>query len=64
MREYLESASSSLIEVDLYHLPSRNAVRKADKSSIEFKASRKSSGVDLGWHPREELLKIFKDQRD
>ena len=52
LREYFEAASSSLIEVDPYHLTSRDIGRNPDFSSIEFKSVRGSSVVDLRWHPK------------
>ena len=47
MREDFEAAASSLIEVDPYRRISRGTGRNADVSSIEFKACRGSSGVNL-----------------
>ena len=47
MREDFESSSSSLIEVDPYRLSSNSVGRNANVSSIDFKASSGSSGVDL-----------------
>ena len=47
MREDFEAAASSLIEVDPYCRTSRGTGRNADVSSIDFKAGRRSSGVDL-----------------
>ena len=43
MREYFESASSSLIEVDPYRQTSRGTGCNANVSSIDFKAGRGSS---------------------
>ena len=64
MREDFEAAASSLIEVDPYRRTSRGSGRNADVSSINFKAGRGSSGVDLRWHPREEHLKLPQEKKD
>ena len=64
MREDFEAASSSLTEVDPYRRTSRSTGRNADVSSIEFKASRGSSGVDLRWHTKEDFIKISQEQKD
>ena len=47
MREDFEAAASSLIKVDPYCRTNRSSGRNADVSSIDFKAGRGSSGVDL-----------------
>jgi hypothetical protein len=64
MRSDFESASSSLIEVDPYYRSIRNNSRQANVSSIDFRAGRGSSGVDLRWHTRKEFLKLSKEQKD
>ena len=58
MRKDFEAAASSLIEVDPYRRTSRGSGRNVYVSSIDFKAGRGSSGVDLRWHPREDYLKL------
>ena len=47
MQESFEAVSSSFIEVDPCRRSSRSAGRNADISSIDFKADRGASGVDL-----------------
>ena len=56
--------SSYLTEIDPRQRSSHSAGRNADVSSIYFKAGRRSSVVELQWHPNEDLLKLSKDQRD
>ena len=63
MREGFEAAASSLIEVDPYRRTSRGAGRNADVSSIDFKAGRGSSGVDLRWHPKMNVLSSLRSKR-
>ena len=63
MREDFETASSFLIEVDLYRRSSRGTGRNADVSSTDFKAGRISSGVDLQCHPKEYFVKISPEQK-
>ena len=63
VQEDFEAASSSLIEVDPYRRTTRGTGRNANVSSIDFKASRGSSGVDLRWHPREIVLSSLKIKR-
>ena len=53
MREDVETAASSLIEVDPYRRASGGTGRNFEVSPIDFKAGRRSSGVDLRWHPKE-----------
>ena len=64
MREDFEAAASSLIEVDPYRRKNRGIGRNADVSSIDFKTGRRSSGVDLRWHPKEEFVKLSPEQND
>ena len=64
MREDFEAAASSLIEVDPYRRTSRGSGRNADVSSIDFKAGRGSSGVDLRWHPKDEYFKLSQEQKN
>jgi hypothetical protein len=64
MREDFEAAASSLIEVDPYRRTSRGSGRNADVSSIDFKAGRGSSGVDLRWHPKEQCVKFSQEQKN
>ena len=64
MREDFEAVASSLIEVDPYRRTSRGAGRNADASSIDFKAGRGSSGVDLRWHPEDEYFMLSQDKKD
>ena len=64
MREDFEATSSSLIDVDPYHRSIRSAGRKADVSSFDFKAGRGSSGVDPRGHPKEDFIKLSKEQKD
>ena len=52
MKEDFEAAASSLIEVDPYRRTSRGVSRNANVSSIDFKAGRGSSRVDLRWHTK------------
>lgn len=64
MREDFEAAASFLIEVYPYRRTSRGSGRNADVLSIDFKAGRGLSGVDLRWHPREDYLKLSQDKKD
>ena len=64
MREDFEAAASSLIEVDPYRRTSRGSSRNAAVSSIDFKAGRGSSGVDLRWHPKDEYFKLSREQKN
>ena len=63
VRKDFEAASSSLIKGDSYRRSSYSSGRNTDVSSIDFNASRRSSGVELRWHPKEDFLKISKEQR-
>ena len=64
MREEFEAAHSYLIQVDPYRRSNYSAGHNDDVSSIEFKANWGYSLVDLRWCPREDVLKLSKDQRD
>ena len=64
MREDFEAASSSLSEVGPYRRTSSSASLNADASSIDFKAGRGSSGVDLQWHPKEDFIKLSQEKND
>ena len=50
--------------MDPYPRISRGTGSNADVSSIDFKASRGSSGVDLRWHPKEECVKLSQEKNN
>ena len=64
MREDFEALHSSLIEVDLYCRSSRITGCNSDVSSIDFKTGCGSSGVDLQYNRKEDVLKISRDKKD
>ena len=64
MRECFEAASISLIGFDTYHRSIRSAGHNANVSSIDFKAGRISSGIDLRMYPKEDFIKLSQEQRD
>ena len=64
MREYFESPSSYLIEVDPYRRSSHRDGHNSDVSTVDFKAGRGSSGVDLQWHPKEDFIKLSQEKND
>ena len=66
MRNDFEVAASALIEVDPYRKSQRGGGKGggAQISSIDFKAGRGSTGVDLRWHPKKEFKNLTDEQRE
>ncbi len=67
MRNDFEGAASALIEVDPYRKGQgggQGKGRGAQISSIDFKAGRGSTGVDLRWHPKKEFRNLSDEQRE
>lgn len=65
LRNDFEKAASALIEVDPYNWSCRpGAKTTANVSSIDFSSGRGTSGVDLRWHTRKELMALEPEQRD
>ena len=59
MRNELENAASTLIEVDPHRRPIRNPTRNADISAL---AGRGSTGIDLRFHPKDKFLSLPQDR--
>ena len=64
MREYFEATSSYLVEVEPYRLSGQRTGISSNVSSIYLKSGREFSGVDLQWNPKDDFLKLSKEQKD
>ena len=67
IRNDFEGAASALIEVDPYHKGQgggQGKGRGAQISSIDFKAGRGNTGVDLRWHPKKEFRSLSDEQHE
>ena len=65
MRNNFEATLTSMIEVDPYHRSTcQNNDQDANISAIDFGAGRRSTGVDLRFHPKNKFVALPQNQKD